>query len=160
MGESQEVREMKVKVVLMAIFVALLATGCATTAQVEADKAKYMAYAAACTQNGGNPVASFTDSGGKQVKIYNQGGCGVRPPGPMPKSNIPAMVAQIAKYGVMGLLGFKLFDEGVALGIGTGIGALSSSNIGGDGFIGNENQGFNPVDNTAPPAFPPLAPVE
>lgn len=134
----------------------VLLAGCST-----AYKDMYMSYAAACAQSN-RPLASFTDSGGRPITLYNQGGCGIRPPS-NPNGNALAWVSTIAKYGVMGLLGFKLFDEGVALGIGPGIAALSGPSIGGDGFVG---EGTDILNNTAPPAFPPeyivnppLAPV-
>ncbi len=124
--------------ILIMTILSLLLVGCATPGQRY--QTNYQHYATACAQIGNAKIAEVNG-----VTIYNQNGCGIRAP-QMVQSNWLGW----GSLALKAVLGFKLFDEGFALGVGNGIGALNNSQIGGDGFIGS-GPGFNPIDNTAPP---------
>lgn len=110
----------------------------------------YGQYAAGMTQSCSadpQPLVQFTDSGGTPVTVYQrQEDCKIAPPDN--PGRIAADTAKsIAGSAVTGVIGFKAVDElGSTLRRGYD---RAGDQVGGDGFIGDTNEGF--TDSTSEP---------
>lgn len=134
---------MRLKALILLIAVSLLA-GCAS---YERMYGQYAAGMTASCGSGPQPLIEFTDSGGTPVTVYQRDeGCRMAPP------DNPARIAadtakSVVSDTVKGVIGFKAVDElGSTLRRGYD---RAGDQVGGDGFIGDTNQGF--TDETSEP---------
>jgi hypothetical protein len=101
------------------IFIITLAflSGCMTPMQKEkAYNTNYNSYATACATMGTPLIADING-----IKIYNQLGCGIKPPA----RPAPSQAGNWFKTAMMTLFGLYLVDQGVVFGAGSGINALT-----------------------------------